>query len=149
MDHGHVFQPQRLCHRPKKVHPLAQSVQQRHPQVRPRDGQRQAGKPRAAAHVDHPCAKSKGALQPQGRERIHVMPVQRHRKIRIPRQVHPLIPVAQHRMIAGKPLRRAGVRPGAKDGQAFLKGPLPRLVHSFSPRYLMPQYFTHANASRI
>ena len=47
-----------------------------------------------------------------------------------------------------RPRRRGGVC--AQTIQVPRQFRLPRIqVYSFSPRYFTPQYFTHANASRI
>ena len=141
-------QSQFLHHGREKGNPLLKRIQQRHLQVRPGDGQRQAGKARAAPYVNHTRAMRKQPLQPQGCQRIQIMPVERHRKVRIAGQVHASVPLTQQPVIAGKARRCGGVR--AQTIQAPRQFRLPRIqVYSFSPRYFTPQYFTHANASRI
>lgn len=78
------------------------------------------------------------------------MPVQGRLKIRISGQVHFPIPFGEHGVIARKALGRLFVIADRKPVHARAQ-PLrpigPR--HSGRPRYLMPQYFTHDNASRI
>ena len=144
----HVRKAQFLHHRIQKIQTLLQRIHQHHIQVRPGDGQRQAGKTRASAHVDQARAFGEQSLDAQRSQRIQIVPPERGLKIRIARQVHDLIPLGQQLVVAGQSFRGGGVVTDVQRVQPVFQPFRPLLpAHSFSPRYRTAQYFPHASTS--